>query len=71
MWKDLEVVHPVKHDEYLVTLYYPRISTSAKWYNKEQQFLDSNNNKLSVIAWDYMPKPFLFEYEKIAGEFDE
>ena len=66
LWKNLEILHPNKHDEYLVTLYYPRITTSGKWYNKEQHFLDKDNQKMNVIAWDYMPKPFMFEYEKIS-----
>ena len=70
MWKDLEFMHPVKYDTYLVTLYYPRMVTVAKWYNKEQHFLDDSKKKMNVIAWDYFPKPYLFEYERLQYEED-
>lgn len=70
MWKNLEIIHPNKHDEYLVTLYYPRVCTTGKWYNKEQHFLDENSKKMNVIAWDYMPKPFQFDYELLEYEVE-
>lgn len=62
-WYILDYYKPKKHDLYIVTQYFPRISTYAWWFNKEQCFKDSNNQKINVVAWRYMPKPFYHTYE--------